>query len=501
MQENLLRSIPATLACIVLLTPIGCGGGGSSSSSGGGEKTYTLGGTLAGLSDGQSVSLENDGGDNLTLSASGAFSFPMQLATGTAYAITVQSHTPGIACSVSNGSGTVGSSDVTGIGVSCSAGTERILYSFGANATDGQEPYAGVMIDSAGNLHGTTQIGGANGVGTVFKITAAGTETILHSFGASAVDGQTPRAGVIMDSAGNLYGTTSKGGANQIGTVFKIDTAGTETILYSFGARANDGAVPYGGLIMDSAGNLYGTTSGGGSGGTGTVYKIDPAGTETILYSFGIGNTDGTNPYGAPIMDSAGNLYGTTTQGGANFEGAVFRLSAAGMETILHSFWATAADGLVPTGGLIVDSAGNLYGTTAQGGANVSGTVFRIDAAGTETTLYSFGASATDGRGPGPYTGLIMDSSGSLYGTTGNGGANYIDNVGGDGTVFKISATGTETILHSFGASATDGLVPFAGLIVDSAGNLYGTTVNGGTNFGTTMNGEVNGGGTVFVID
>ena len=441
MQKDPLRNIPVMLTCIVLLAPIGCGGGGSSSSSGSGETTYTLGGTLAGLSAGQSVGLEDNGGDKLTLSANGAFSFPMRLAAGTAYAITVQSHTPGIACSVSNGSGTVGSSDVTGIGVSCSVGTERILYSFGANATDGQEPYAGVITDSAGNLYGTTQTGGANGLGTVFKITAAGTETILHSFGSSATDGQTPRAGVIMDNAGNLYGTTSKGGANQIGTVFKIDTAGTETILYSFGARANDGMDPDGGLIMDSARNLYGMTSVGGSGGTGTVYKIDPADTETILYSFGIGNTDGAGPYGGLIMDSAGNLYGTTTQGGANFEGTVFKITAAGTETILHSFGATATDGLVPTAGLIMDRAGNLYGTTAQGGANVLGTVFKIDAAG------------------------------------------------------------TETILYSFAASATDGLAPFAGLTVDSAGNLYGTTVNGGANFGTTMNGEVNGGGTVFVID
>jgi uncharacterized repeat protein (TIGR03803 family) len=500
MQKDPLRNIPVMLTCIVLLAPIGCGGGGGSSSSGSGETTYTLGGTLAGLDLSQSVSLQDNGGDTLTLSANGTFSFPMRLDAGTAYAITVQSHTPGIACSVGNGSGTLGSSDVTGVGVSCSVGTERILYSFGANATDGQEPYAGVIRDSAGNLYGTTQTGGAIGLGTVFKITAAGTETILHSFGSSATDGQTPRAGVIMDNAGNLYGTTLMGGANQIGTVFKIDTSGTETILYSFGARANDGMDPDGGLITDSAGNLYGTTSAGGSGGTGTVYKIDPAGTETILYSFGVGNTDGAAPSGDLIMDSAGNLYGTTAQGGAYFEGTAFKISAAGSEKILHSFGPSVTDALVPAAGLIMDSAGDLYGTTEQGGANVSGTVFKIDAAGTETILYSFAASVTDGRGPGPYMGLIMDSTGSLYGTTASGGANHND-LFGDGTVFTLGVAGTETILHSFGANATDGLAPFAGLIVDSAGNLYGTTVNGGANFGRTMNGEVNGGGTVFVID
>lgn len=501
MQRRLLCGIPATLTCIVLLAPIGCGGGGSSSSSGSGGTTYTLSGTVTGLSAGQSVGLENNGTDKLTLSVNGAFSFPMRLAVGSAYAIKVWLHTPGIACSVSNGSGIVGSSNVTGIGVSCSVGTARVLYSFGANATDGQEPYAGVITDSAGNVYGTTQTGGANGRGTVFKINSTGTETILHSFGASATDGQTPRAGVIIDNAGNLYGTTMNGGANQMGTVFKIDAAGTETILYSFGGRVNDGMYPRGGLIRDSAGNLYGTTTDGGSGGSGTVYKIDAGGGETILHSFDGGNIDGADPYGALIMDSAGNLYGTTTQGGAYFEGTVFKISAAGTETILHSFGASPTDGLVPTAGLIMDSIGNLFGATSQGGANVSGTVFKIDTAGTETILYSFAGSVNDGRLPGPYMGLIMDSAGNLYGTTANGGANFKDNALGDGTVFKLSLTGTETTLYSFGANATDGLVPSAGLTVDSVGNLYGTTMNGGANFGTIMNGYLNGGGTVFVID
>ena len=501
MQEILLRRISATLACIIVLILIACSGGGSSSG-GGGENAYTLRGSLTGLSAGQSVSLQDDGGDQLTLNANGAFSFPTRLVAGTAYTVTVQSHTPGIACSVSNGTGTVGSSNGTGIGVSCTAGTERTLYSFGANATDGQQPYAGVMIDSAGNLYGTTQNGGVSGLGTVFRITAAGTETILHSFGTTATDGQIPRASVVMDKAGNLYGTTSKGGPYQLGTVFKIDAAGTETILYSFGSRPSDGEFPEGNLIIDSAGNLYGTTTSGGTWGSGTVFRIDPAGTATILHSFGIGNTDGAEPYGGLLMDAAGNLYGTTGQGGAYFEGTAFRLSPDGTETILHSFGPTVTDALVPTPGLVMDSAGNLYGTTSQGGANVSGTVFKIDPAGVATILYAFFPTPTDGRWPAPYAGLIMDTSGSLYGTTSNGGANYLDNIQrGDGTVFRVSAAGAETILHSFGTGATDGLSPFGGLTIDNAGNLYGTTVNGGANFGTITNGLVNGGGTVFVID
>lgn len=493
--------MPATLACIIMLILIACSGGGGSGSGGGGN-AYTLRGSLTGLSAGQSVSLQDGGGDQLTLTANGAFSFPVTLAAGAAYAVTVQSHTPGIACSVSNGSGTAGTSNATGISVSCAAGTERILYSFGANATDGQQPYAGVMVDSAGNVYGTTQNGGTNSIGTVFKITPVGTETVLHSFGATATDGQIPRAGVVMDKAGNLYGTTLDGGAHQFGTVFKIDAAGTETILYSFGERAWDGASPEGNLIIDSAGNLYGTTTSGGTSGSGTVFRIDPAGTETILHSFGIGNADGAEPYGSLLMDSAGNLYGTTGQGGAYFEGTVFRLSPNGTETILHSFGPTATDALVPTPGLVLDGAGNLYGTTVQGGTNVSGTVFKLSPAGVLTILYSFFPTPTDGRLPAPYGGLVMDSSGSLYGATGNGGANYLDNIHrGDGTVFRLSPDGTETILHSFGTGTADGLSPMAGLTVDSVGNLYGTTVNGGPNFGTITNGLVNGGGTVFVID
>jgi uncharacterized repeat protein (TIGR03803 family) len=229
MQTNLRSRALMLFPCVAMLASIGCGGGSIS----GGSTTYTLGGTLAGLGADQSVSLQDNRGDTLTLSSNGAFSFPMSLETGSDYAVTVQSHTPGIACSVSKGSGTVGSSDVTGMSVSCGAGTERILYSFGANATDGLIPEAGLIMDAAGTLYGTTQFGGANGdYGTVFKIGTDGTETILHSFGASAADGWQPYAAPIMDRAGNLYGTTSGGGAfGGWGTVFKISSTGTETIL------------------------------------------------------------------------------------------------------------------------------------------------------------------------------------------------------------------------------------------------------------------------------
>lgn len=469
------------LALIATLALTGCGGGSGSGSSG--PTTYTLGGTLSGLAAGQSVSLQDNGGDTLQLNANGPFSFPMSLATGSAYTVTVQSHTPGIACPVSNGSGTVGSSNVTGIGVSCAAGAETVLYSFGANATDGEEPYAGVIKDGAGNVYGTTYRGGANGYGTVFKIAVSGSESVLYSFGATATDGQYPYAAPIIDTSGNLYGTTEQSGANSngTGTVFKLNPSGTETILYSFGV-APDAEQPHAGLIMDTAGNLFGTTeSGGQHSGDGTVFKI-ASGTETVLYSFGASATDGQQPEANLIMDNAGNFYGTTMSGGANNRGTVFKI-ASGTETVLYSFGASATDGQQPEADLIMDSGGNLYGTTAGGGANGHGTVFKISASGTETILYSFGSGATDGQGPS--AGLIMDSAGNLYGTTEGGGAS------GDGTVFKISASGTESVLYSFGASATDGRYPTAGLIVDNAGNLYGTTYAGGANSW----------GTVFVIN
>ncbi|MGB8029293.1 MAG: choice-of-anchor tandem repeat GloVer-containing protein [Terracidiphilus sp.] len=522
MQRELLRSISALLVCTAMLALIGCSGGTTSGggSNSGGNTTYTLSGTLSGLGSGQSVSLQDNGKDTLSLSFNGAFSFPTSLDTGSAYAVTVQSHAPGIACSVSNGSGTVGSSDVTGIGVSCTAGTETILYSFGASSSDGSLPTAGLIIDSAGNLYGTTGNGGVDVGGTVFKIGASDTETILHSFGFAA-DGVGPDSDLVMDSAGNFYGTTVAGGAN-VGTVFKVSpgTGGTytETILYSFRASPADGASPHAGLIMDSAGNLYGTTYWGGAnclalGGCGTAFKVAPDGTETVLHSFGASATDGIWPHAGLVMDSAGNLYGTTVNGGANSDGhtaygagAVFKISpgAAGTytETILYSFGASATDGTWPGAGLILDNAGNLYGTTEYGGANGygaagwgDGTVFKISASGTETILYSFGASATDGGGP--LAGLIMDSAGNLYGTTAFGGANDAA-AGGDGTVFEIGASGTETILYSFGASATDGQRPYAGLTMDGAGNLYGTTLYGGSN---GLGSAVSGYGTVFVIN
>jgi uncharacterized repeat protein (TIGR03803 family) len=433
--------------------------------------------------------MTNNGGDALTVSDTAGFTFPTPLDNGKPYAVTVQSHTPGIACSVSNGDGSGASSNVTSVTVSCVPGTLTILYSFGSSPADGMYPAAGLIKDSAGNFYGTTYAGGTVGVGTVFKISADGTESILHSFAGPPTDDGSPQASLVMDSAGNLYGTTSGGGPNNFGTVFKVSTDGTESVLHIFAGGPTDGAAPRAALIMDSVGNLYGTTSLGGQPGItgvafGTVFKISTDSTESIVHSFGSATyVDGGTPYASLIMDSAGNFYGTTEDGtgDTNTFGSVFKISADGTESIVHTF--TGLDGGEPVAGLIMDSAGNLYGTTTNGGdASVvnSGEVFKINSAGTLSVLHYFLGAITNGIPDGGYprAGLIMDRKGNLYGTTSSGGATDAS----VGTVFKISATGTFTILHSFTGAPTDGNNPIAGLIMDSAGNLYGTTGVGGAN-------------------
>ena len=254
------------------------------------------------------------------------------------------------------------------------AGQETVLYSF-TGPTDGLNPMAGVILDSAGNLYGTTVGGGTPNAGTVYMLDATHDETVLYSF-RSYFDGSTPLAGVIRDPTGNLYGTTIYSGTAGYGVVYEVDTAGQETVLYSFTGGA-DGGYPNAGVIRDSAGNLYGTTNKGGDlncnygNGCGVVYKLDTTGQETVLHSF-TGQADGGYPSGSLIRDSAGNLYGTTSNGGivpygTVGYGVVYELDAAGQETVLYSFMG-GDDGAYPSGGVIRDSAGNLYGATSLGG-------------------------------------------------------------------------------------------------------------------------------------
>jgi uncharacterized repeat protein (TIGR03803 family) len=365
--------------------------------------------------------------------------------------------------------------------------TEAVLHNHLYDGTDGARPEAKVVFDSAGNLFGTTVTGGTYDHGAVFELSPAQgggwNEQLLYSF--RSIDGCGPRSTLIMDSAGNLYGTSFSCGANSYGAVFKLSpTLGgswTETVLYNF--RADDGQYPCTGLISDATGNLYGTTAFGGTYGVGTVYELTPTQggyTERVLYSFDGPHGDnsfclsGSNEL---TLDAAGNLYGTTPTGGDNHEGAAYRLSPSQggdwTQTELYSF--AGADGALPYSSLISDLAGNVYGTTLSGGANNLGTVFELTSnqsgGWTETVLYSFAASPDGAR---PRSGVVFDSVGNLYGTTATGGDHTA------GTTFKLTSTHgggwTENVLYSFDPGAGDGNTPRAGLVIDAAGNLYGTT-------------------------
>jgi uncharacterized repeat protein (TIGR03803 family) len=308
--------------------------------------------------------------------------------------------------------------------------------------TDGANPYGGVVMDGQGNLYGTTAYGGlysesCHGCGTVFEVSATDEEKLLYTF-AGSPDGANPQGTLAMDAQGNVYGTTVNGGAHGKGTVFKLSPAGVETVLYSF-EDAPDGANPGAGVIMDGEGNLYGTTTYGGSQNTGIVFEVTLGGAETVLYRFCQqgGCADGGLPAGGLIMDAQGNLYGTASAFGEYGWGAVFKVTPGGEESVLYSFKDVPGDGAYPDGGVVMDARGNLYGTTTYGGANFFyGTVFELSPDNTETVLYSFCATngCPDGSIP---QALVLDAQGDLYGTTYEGGsANcYL----GCGVVFKMT--------------------------------------------------------------
>ena len=349
------------------------------------------------------------------------------------------------------------------------------LYSF-SGGSDGAHPPAGLVRDSAGNLYGTTAAGGSGcihssaGCGTVFKVDASNHETVLYNF-TNGMDGGRPLAGLIRDAAGNLYGTTALGGAFSAGTVFMIDTSNQETVLFPFPGRG-EGAFPQAGVIMDAAGNFYGTTGGGGSDDGGTVWKYTPSmRLITLLHSFTGGN-DGKTPQGGLIMDASGNLYGTTAFGGPVGGGTVFKIDAANNFSVIYGFTGSA-DGASPHGDLIMDAAGNLYGTTAFGGSGGKGTVFKIDTSNNESVLYSF-QGGSDGENP--LAGLLMDGAGNLFGTTSQEENNCLSVCG---TIFMIDTFNHESVLYSF-SGGSDGGKPTASLVMDAKGNLYGTTSQGG---------------------
>jgi len=369
--------------------------------------------------------------------------------------------------------------------------TESVLHRFGAVSSDGQFPEAALVEGRDGNLYGTSTRGGTNsadptsGYGTVFKITPDGVETVLHSFSygdSGSTDGALPEGALVQGIDGNFYGTTAFGGKYGYGTVFKITPAGAETVLYSFTNSPPDGYAPQAGLIQGTDGNFYGTASFGGDYGGGTVFRITPAGAETVLYSFtggagSSGKPDGLYPVASLIEGSDHNFYGTTAYGGISSSpgpGTVFKITPSGTETMLHAFNGTP-DGSTPGAALIIGQDGNLYGATEFGGTNNFGTIFKITPTGDETVLFSFehNVDGTSHR-QGP-NGVLEGSDGNFYGTTAAGGEH------GGGTIFKVTPAGTETLLYSFYANANDGAYPEAPLLLGSDGNFYGTTYLGGS--------------------
>jgi uncharacterized repeat protein (TIGR03803 family) len=386
-----------------------------------------------------------------------------------------------------------------------------VLHNFNDGSVSNEGQYASTLLASPGSgFYGVTAQGGASGLGTIFNLSATGNASVFADLGVSSASAP---QGLVQGSDGNFYGTTEYGGSANQGTVFMITPAGVTTLLHTFGVGTvtkedgtvtSDGANPQGGIIQGTDGNFYGTTQFGGSANLGTIFKMTPQGGVTIVHSFGDGSVanDGAQPVAALVQDADGLIYGTTLRGGVTVassggnikgvgtqevdSGTVFSLSPAGMVTILHFF----ADGTVSNDGQnphasLVDVGGTLYGTTTFGGSAGKGTIFEITAAGSETILHHFGDGSVTNDGMNPLAPLLAftPSGGALtlFGTTQNGGA------GGEGTVFELDSTNTLTILHSFddGSVTNDGQNPLAGLALDASGNLYGTTLGGGAGSGT----------------
>jgi uncharacterized repeat protein (TIGR03803 family) len=361
------------------------------------------------------------------------------------------------------------------------AQTFKILYTFGKGSDSGGVfPYGDLIRDAAGNIFGTTSAGGAHIGGTVYKLDKHGKETLLHVFTRNTGDGF-PRTGLIRDAAGNFYGTTidnfiTDGCIRDCGSIFKLSKTGVHTVMHVFAVQ--DGANPeYWSLVRDPAGNLFGSTLYGGDlncnapYGCGTVFKLSPSGKYTVLHTFTDPAPDSS---GTLIRDPAGNLYGVSGSGGNPSCtigcGVVFKVNKAGKYSVRYSF-AGGADGNNPFGGMVRDPAGNLYGTTAGGGAGW-GTVFKLDTRGKHTVLYNFPGGA---GGEGPQQDLTRDAVGNLYGT-----AYRRDSCNaGCPIVFKLDTKGKATVLHTF---LSNGDQINGGLVLDVAGNVYGTTYLGGAN-------------------
>jgi uncharacterized repeat protein (TIGR03803 family) len=367
---------------------------------------------------------------------------------------------------------------LAGIAIPAQAQTETVFYSFQGSPSggpDGAYPQSGPLLVGT-TLYGTASQGGSAGCGIVWAVsTTTGKETILYTFQGEPYDAWRPMGGLTYYK-GSFYGTTVDGPtqpSDGAGTVFKITKSGkkyVEKILLAF--DTTDGAAP-GAVtpVFDKGGNLYGTTTGGGSPGNGTVFKLAPDGVETVLHNFNCSN-DGCVPWAGVTLDKKGNLYGTTQLGGTYGYGTLYEITVAGSYSILYNFMG-GNDGLYPWNPPVLDKKGNLYGTTENGGAGGYGTVYEFNAkTGQKTILHNFYGGTSDGASPLDGE-LVFDKEGNIYGTTMGGGT-----VGG-GTVYKLAPDGNFTVLHSF-TNLPDGDDPMGNVVFDKQGNLYTTTEEGG---------------------
>jgi hypothetical protein len=434
----------------------------------------------------------------------------------------------------------------SGFGQSTAAYTDvhdfngTIINANGASGPDGYGPVAAVTFDSAGNMYGTASLGGANGFGMAWEMTASGTYRDLHDFGGtimnangtSGPDGYSPVATLTFDSAGNMYGTAGLGGPFGRGMAWEITAAGAYRDLHDFGgtiinangASGPDGYNPKSTFNFDRAGNMYGTTTYGGGNGFGMIWEITASGTYWDLHDFGgtvtnadgMSGTDGSYPDSGVTFGSAGNMVGSAWGGGANHDGMVWEITASGTYRDLHDFGGTVTnadgtsgpDGSDPVAGVTFDSAGNMYGTAEYGGPNYvlssggavtdyGGIVWEITALGEYRDLHDFGGMISNANGTNgpdgvlPFAGVTFDTAGDMYGTASGGGPNGVSN-GGDGMVWEMTVSGTYRDLHDFGGtiinaggtSGSDGYEPKSAVTFDSAGNMVGTALEGGAHSG-----------------
>lgn len=444
---------------------------------------YTFGGADGSTPNGRLLLL-NDGYLYGTTSAGGS------LDDGTVFKVVAAGPSIGTLTTLYNFSGPDGSSPFAGLtqaadgklygttpigGTNASGTVFRIttngsfasLFSF-PQVDDGQNPSANLLLAKDGNFYGTTEAGGDFGDGTVFRMSPSGNLTLLHTFGSLTnvsgvnLDGAGSEGTLIQGTDGGLYGTTPNGGLNGFGTVYRITTNGSFTVLYSF--ASSDGAAPWEGLVQTPNGAMYGTTTSGGAGDFGTIYRITTNGALTTIYSFS--DTDGSAPYAQLVLGHDGLLYGTTSSGGPSEAGTVFKTDTNGSLSTIYSFTG-GTDGMDPQAGLWLGSDGAFYGTTAAGGTGGFGTVFRITTGGALTTLAQFNGL----NGEAPLAAVFQASDGSFYGTTSAGGTS------GNGVVFQVATNGT---LNSVSLDGITGSFPDSGVVLGPDGNLYTLAENGG---------------------